>query len=420
MLLIFAVFLLACSNATQETALEVQSTELEPNDSLNSLKEDPLFCNESVQVGAEITDQYLTLLENKSIAVVGNQSSLIQEVHLVDSLVSLKVEVVKVFSPEHGFRGEADAGEKVVDGVDSKTGIPITSLYGKHKKPTPEDLEGIEVILFDLQDAGVRFYTYISTLTYVLEAAAENEVEVIILDRPNPNGHYVDGPTLKEGFDSFIGMHEIPVVHGMTVGEYGTMVNEEGWLEGGVRCNLKVVSVQGWDHTKYYEVPIKPSPNLPNAKSIYLYPSLCFFEGTVVSIGRGTDFPFQVAGHPDFEVDVLADLFSFTPKPNDGAKNPKLKNEICYGYDFQNLEEDFLRSDFKLNLSYLFEFYEALGLGKDFFLENNFIDLLYGSDALRKGMISGKTLDEIESSWESDITTFKKIRKKHLLYEDFE
>ena len=336
------------------------------------------------------------------------------------TLLSLEVQLVKVFSPEHGFRGDADAGEKVKDGKDPSSGLPVVSLYGKNKKPTKEQLDGVDVLIFDIQDVGARFYTYISTLHYVLEAAAENDKKVIILDRPNPNGHYVDGPVLKEGYSSFVGMHEVPVVHGMTVGEYGRMVVGEYWLSDSVHCDLKVIDCLGWDHTKFYELPIAPSPNLPNMKAVYWYPSLCFFEGTVVSVGRGTDIPFQCVGHPNFEVDVLEDLYSFKPEPNQGSKNPKLIGEMCYGYDLSRFEIKEIRDNRKLDLSYMIKFYTDLDTEKNYFLANGFIDLLSGSQDLRKAIMSGDSEDEIRATWVEDLDAFRKIRSKYLLYSDFE
>ena len=297
--------------------------------SSNLMAQNELFCNKNVTVGAESISDYIQDLENKKVAVVGNQSSLVNGVHLVDTLISLNIDVVKVFSPEHGFRGKADAGEKVKSGIDSKTGLSIISLYGSNKKPKAEQLKGVDVVLFDIQDVGARFYTYISTLHYVMEACAENNIKLIVLDRPNPNGHYVDGQVLNPKYKSFVGMHQVPVVHGMTIGEYAQMINGENWLKNEIKCDLKVVNVKGWDHTQFYKLPIKPSPNLPNMLSIYLYPSLCFFEGTVVSVGRGTSFPFQVVGHPKFGEAT----FNFTPKPTSGAKHTKLENEKCFGIE---------------------------------------------------------------------------------------
>lgn len=392
----------------------------EEDTTLVSETEKPLFCNDLIAVGAERSEEYLPLLYDKKIALVANQSSRKDTSHLVDFLLESDIDVIKVFSPEHGFRGEADAGEKVNSERDAKTGLPIVSLYGKHKKPTSNDLSNVDAIVFDLQDVGVRFYTYVSTMTYVMEAAAENGIQMIILDRPNPNGHYVDGPMLKEGYSSFIGMHQVPVVHGMTLGEYAQMLNGEGWLEAGLKCELTVITVANYTHKDFYEVPIKPSPNLPNAKSIYWYPSLCFFEGTKVSIGRGTETPFQIVGHPDYEVDVLDDLYSFKPMPNDGSKHPKLEGETCYGYDLSQIEIKELQEMDSLNLKYLFDFYGKLGAKKDFFLENNFIDLLYGSNELRLKMLEGVSLKEIRDSWQEELEQFRAIRSKYLLYEDFE
>ncbi|HFB99297.1 MAG TPA: DUF1343 domain-containing protein, partial [Phaeodactylibacter sp.] len=253
----------------------------------------------SLQVGAAQMESYLPMLKNKSVALLVNQTSMVGKTHLVDTLLKQNINVQKIFAPEHGFRGNADAGEHVKDGKDAKTGIPLVSLYGKNRKPSPAYLEGIDVVVFDVQDVGVRFYTYISTLSYVMEACAENNIDFMVLDRPNPNGHYVDGPVLKKGFESFIGLHHVPVVHGMTVGEYAKMVNGEGWLKNKIKCKLIVIPCKHYTHQTFYELPIKPSPNLPNIRSVYLYPSLGFFEGTQVSVGRGTTKQFQIYGHPD-------------------------------------------------------------------------------------------------------------------------
>ncbi|HET8753693.1 MAG TPA: DUF1343 domain-containing protein, partial [Salinimicrobium sp.] len=292
-----------------------------------------------IMVGANRTEEYLPLLENKNVGIVGNQSSLIflpvqedegqQHVHLVDSLISLDVNVVKVYAPEHGFRGTADAGEVIKDGVDIKTGVPILSLYGDNKKPSPEQLEGIDIMIFDIQDVGTRFYTYISTLHYVMEACAENNIPLLILDRPNPNGHYVDGPILEEEYKSFVGMHPIPVVHGMTIGEYAKMVNGEKFLNDGIAAELRVIEMKNYNHSRKYELPVKPSPNLPNAKAINLYPSLCFFEGTNVNAGRGTSKQFQVFGSPYLDQEIYD--YSYVPRPNEGSKHPKHNGVTCYG-----------------------------------------------------------------------------------------
>ena len=414
--LILATLIVGCGAGADDGETTTENNE-EPLDTIP--KEEPLYCNQDVVVGAARFEQYLPQLEGKKVALVGNQSSMVGEIHLVDTLISQNVNLVKVFSPEHGFRGDADAGEKVKDGIDPKSGLPVISLYGKNKKPKEGQLSDVDVILFDIQDVGARFYTYISTMTYVMEAAAENDKKVIVLDRPNPNGHYVDGPVLQPGYSSFVGMHEVPVVHGMSIGEYAQMVNGEGWLANGVKCDLEIVSCEGWDHTKFYELPIAPSPNLPNMTSVYLYPSLCFFEGTVVSIGRGTDIPFQCIGHPDFEVDVLEDLYSFKPAPNEGSSNPKLNGQTCYGYNLSEKDVKEIRGEAKLEINYLIEFYNKIG-SDDFFLSSGFINNLAGSKDLMNDVKARKSEVEIRASWEEDLKAFKEIRKKYLLYQDFE
>ena len=354
-------------------------------------------------LGAERTNIYLPLLKNKKIAVVGNQTSMIANTHLVDSLLSLKVNVVKVFSPEHGFRGKADAGAKIEDETDEKTGLPIISLYRKNKKTTVEKLKGIEVLLFDIQDVGARFYTYISTLHYVMEAAAENNIKVIILDRPNPNGHYIDGPIREKGFESFVGMHPIPIVHAMTIGEYAQMINGEKWIAR--QCDLTVIEMENYTHDMSYDLPIKPSPNLPNSRSINLYPSLCLFEGTNVSLGRGTEYPFQHFGAP-----YLKSNYSFTPKSGEGSKSPPHENKKCYGTDLR-FQDNYLE---EINLNWLIESYNNCPEKEKFF--NNFFDKLAGTDKLRLQIIEGKTVKEIKESWQEGLNEFKKIRNKYLLY----
>ncbi|MFK7773250.1 MAG: exo-beta-N-acetylmuramidase NamZ domain-containing protein [Saprospiraceae bacterium] len=369
----------------------------------------------SVQVGATQMGEYLSILKGKNVALLVNQTSTIGETHLVDTLLQKGISIKKIFAPEHGFRGEADAGEKVKDGKDAKTGIPLISLYGKNKKPSVEHLKGIDIVVFDIQDVGARFYTYISSMSYVMEACAENNIDFMVLDRPNPNGHFVDGPVLKKEYQSFVGLHQVPVVHGMTVGEYAQMVNTEGWLKGGVKCNLIVVKCENYDHKTFYELPIKPSPNLPNNRSIYLYPSLCFFEGTIVSAGRGTDKQFQIYGHPDFKQGD----FTFTPSPMPGAKYPKFDGEECNGYDLTKLDLEEFQEMGRLNLRYLMHFYKNFDNKKDFFLENKFFDTLAGSATLRWQIINGKSEEEIRKSWQEDLNDFKKIRVKYLLYDDF-
>lgn len=357
---------------------------------------------QNLRLGAERLDAYLPLIENKKVGVVGNQTSMIGNTHLVDSLLSLRIDVVKVFSPEHGFRGKADAGAKVENGTDSKTGLPIISLYGKNKKPYPEQLEGIDVLLFDIQDVGARFYTYISTLHYIMEAAGENNIKVIVLDRPNPNSYYVDGPIREKGFESFVGMHAIPIVHGMTIGEYAKMINGENWIA--VNCELTVIVIENYTRKMEYDLPIKPSPNLPNAKAINLYPSLCLFEGTTISIGRGTVYPFQHFGAPYLESD-----YSFTPKSGVGSKYPKHENKECFGTNLR-LEKPLTA----INLNWIIEAYKQCPEKEEFF--NNFFDKLAGTDKLRKQIIAEKTQKEIKESWQKGLEEFKEIREKHLIY----
>lgn len=379
--------------------------------------------SELILTGADQHEKYLPLLKNKTIAVVANQTSIVTLIqpkerisnvrkphqnvtHLVDFLKENDITIKKVFAPEHGFRGQADAGEVVKDGLDSKTGIPIISLYGKNKKPTENQLKGIDAIVFDIQDVGVRFYTYISTLHYVMEAAAENNIQLILLDRPNPNAHYIDGPVLEEKHKSFVGMHPVPIVYGMTIGEYGKMINGENWLSGEIQCELTVISLQNYHHQKSYTLPIKPSPNLPNAKSINLYPSLCLFEGTSVSVGRGTAMQFQIFGSPYLK---RTDFF-FTPEPNEGSKYPKHRGQKCYGKD--------LRKEAKLNrihLKWLQEAYSQTHTRGTFFIP--FFTNLAGTEKLQNQIEKGLSEKEIRDSWAMDLDKFKKIRAKYLLYD---
>lgn len=368
--------------------------------------------NDSIcfKTGADRPELYLPLLKNKKVAVVTNQTGLMSDgTHIVDYLVKNKIAVKSIFAPEHGFRGSADAGAHVKNGVDSKTGLPIISLYGNNKKPTAKQLAGIDVIVFDIQDVGVRFYTYISTLAYVMEAAAENGLDVIVLDRPNPHDGYVDGPVLKEGFQSFVGMHKVPVIYGLTIGEYGNMVNGEHWLNNGVAAKYKVIPMLGYHKSQRYSLHEKPSPNLPNDKSINLYPSLCFFEGTQVSVGRGTDTPFQVFGSPW----TRGFNYKFTPRPTAGASNPFLNGKTCYGKNLTEFPVD-LR---ELSLDWLVEAYKAYSNPKqDFFLRNLFFDKLAGTDELRKQIKAGKSAAEIKNSWQDDLVLFNKIRAKYIMY----
>lgn len=354
-------------------------------------------------LGANRIEQIISLTNEKSIAIVGNQTSMVNNTHLVDTLISLNQNIIAVFSPEHGFRGTGDAGTKIENEVDIKTGIPIISLYGENKKPKKKDLEDIDIIVFDIQDVGARFYTYISTLHYVLEACSEENITVIVLDRPNPNGHYVDGPVLEEKYKSFVGMHPIPTVHGMTIGEYAKMINGEKWIDK--KSNLTIIEMLNYDRNRIYELPVKPSPNLPNKKSINLYPSLCLFEGTNVSIGRGTEKPFQHFGSPFLK----HYSYTFQPKSGPGSKYPKHENKICYGKDLINTP--ILNS---INLEWLIETYNQSQNKEDFFI--GFFDKLAGTDKLRKQIISGKSSKEIKKSWKADLKEFKNVRKKYLLY----
>ena len=360
--------------------------------------------------GAQDTDNYLHLLEGKRVGVVANQTSLIGNTHLVDSLVSLGVNVKRIFTPEHGFRGAADAGAKVTDGKDSKTGIEIASLYGKTKKPTDEMLKDIDIMLFDLQDVGVRFYTYISTLSYVMEACAEHDIRVVVLDCPNPNGFYIDGPILKPENTSFVGMHPVPIVYGMTIGEYGKMVNGEGWLKNGVHCELTVVGVPGYDRNAIYELPVKPSPNLPNWESVYLYPSLCLFEGTIVSVGRGSDKPFQIFGHPALRGD-----YSFTPQSMEGASKPMFEGEKCRGLDLTEFAHDYANNPNQLQLGWLIDAYQQL-TEKNYLFFKKYFHLLAGDNLLMQQIENGKSAEGIRASWKSDLEAFKAIRNKYLIY----
>ncbi len=358
---------------------------------------------EQILTGAESIQEYGPRLLDKRVALVANKSSRIGNVHLVDSLRSYGVDLVKIFAPEHGFRSNADAGEHINNEIDEKTGIPIVSLYGKNKKPSPEILKGIDLVIYDIQDVGVRFYTYISTLHYLMEACAELDIPVLVLDRPNPNGDYVDGPVLDTAFKSFVGMHPVPVVYGMTVGEYAQMINGEGWLKGGIQCDLTIQPCKNYKRTMRYELPVKPSPNLPNYRSIRLYPSLCFFEGTTVSVGRGTAFPFQVFGAPYLKGD-----FSFIPKSGPGSKYPKHENKPCFGADLR--EGSTMQS---LNLDWLISAYKQQP--KDFF--NSFFEKLAGTNELRKQLENGLSVEEIRASWKEDLKRFIVLRSRYLVYE---
>ena len=370
-----------------------------------------------IETGAEQIADYLPLLQNKTVAIVGNQTSMIGNTHLVDSLITLGIKINNVFAPEHGFRGTADAGELVKDGIDVKTGLPIISLHGRSKrKPSVEVLNKIDVVVFDIQDVGARFYTYISTMHYVMEACADQGKLMVILDRPNPNGHYVDGPVLKPGNESFIGLHPVPIVHGMTIGEYAQMINGEKWLKNGVRCSLEIIKCKNYSHKEFYELPQKPSPNLPNMSSIYLYPSLCLFEGTNVSVGRGTAHPFQMFGSPYIDQTE----FSFIPVPYPGAKNPKNKGLTCYGYMLHEFGKEYFVENGKMYFDWIVKMYDLTKDKTQFFRKDGFFRLLTGDVNIRKMIEEGKTADEIWISFQKEVQQFKNIRSKYLLYDDFE
>ena len=360
--------------------------------------------------GASQIELYQDIIRGKAVAIVANQTSMVGQAHLVDLLYSIGINIKVIFSPEHGFRDLADAGEKVENGKDQNTGIPLISLYGSHLKPTAADLKGIDVVIFDIQDVGARFYTYISTLHYILESCAENHIKCLVLDRPNPNGFYFDGNILDTAYSSFVGMHPVPVVHGMTVGEYAMMVNGEGWLKEGVKCDLAVIKCRNWDHRTLYTLPVKPSPNLPNQTSVYLYPSICFFEGTSLSLGRGTSFPFQVFGSP-----LLPDRgFSFTPQSVPGAKNPPLLGIKCFGTDLRNAIKLKMVPKERLNIEWLINAYNDFPEKDKFFTK--YFELLAGGPSLREQIQKGMTAEQIRATWKEGLEKFSKIREKYLLY----
>jgi uncharacterized protein YbbC (DUF1343 family) len=368
-------------------------------------------------VGAAQLDAFLPMLAGKKVGMLVNHTSTIGNRHLVDVLLGNNVMIQSIFAPEHGFRGTADAGEHITDGKDPKTGIPLVSLYGKNRKPQAEQLAGLDWVIFDIQDVGTRFYTYISSMSYMMDACAEYGIQMLILDRPNPNGHYVDGPLVEIGHESyvpFVGLHPVPIVHGMTVGEYAQMVNGEGWLSEGRTCKLTVIPVKHYTHQTVYNLPIPPSPNLPNMRSIYLYPSLCFFEGTVASEGRGTDKQFQVYGHPDYP----AGDFTFTPVPSPGAKNPKLEGQECHGYDLTKRDPMAIHDEARIHLEYFIDFYRNFPDKKNLFLKNKYFDTLAGSKKLREQIEAGKSAEEIRAGWQEGLDAFKVIRAKYLLYPD--
>ena len=362
-----------------------------------------------IKTGAENTSEYINLISGKNIGIVANNGSIIKNgeknIHLVDSLTLLNINIKKVFAPEHGFRGNLDAGEKVYNQIDKKTKIEIISLYGKNKKPKPDDLKNIEILIFDLQDVGVRFFTYISTLHYVMEACAENNIKLIILDRPNPNSHYIDGPVLNPINKSFVGMHEVPIVYGMTIGEYAKMINGEGWLNNSINCELKVIPLKNYTHKSNYIIPLRPSPNLPNKKAVELYPSLCLLEPTVVSVGRGTEMQFQIYGNPKFP----KSKFKFIPRPNFGAKNPKHNSVMCYGEDLRRIKKEN-----NINIKWLIDSYNKYPDKKNFFLKG--FDKISGDSLLKYQIIAGWNDKKIRRTWSDKLEKFKIIRKKYLIY----
>ena len=390
------------------------------------------YSQQRIIPGAERMDVYVPLLKGKSVAVFANQTSMVQHTHLVDTLIKRGIKVVKIFGPEHGFRGDADAGEKVGNAIDKETGIEVISLFGKHNKPTAEDLKDVDVMIFDIQDVGTRFYTFISSLQYYIEAAFENSKPLLILDRPNPNGFYVDGPVLDPKFKSFVGMQPVPIVYGMTVGEYAFMIAGEKWLDeasnkkyfyylhakksADTPFHFLVIKCLHYGHNSKYILPVKPSPNLPSIQSIYWYPSTCFFEGTVLSEGRGTDKPFQLFGHPD----LPKNLISFTPESKEGAKYPKLKGQLCYGWDVSETPAYVLKNiDNKIQLKWIIQAYKLFPDKEKFFLKSYGFNRLAGNDILMQQIKDGVSENEIRKSWEPALSNFKKIRKKYLLYKDF-
>lgn len=401
---VFAISIFSCKADSQDTLANAQYVPV------SNLEESRIV------PGAERMSRYLPLIHNKKVGLTVNHSSRIGDAHLVDSLLKLDVNITRIFAPEHGFRGTADAGAHLEDQRDPDTGLEVVSLYGSKRKPQPGDLNGIEVMIFDIQDVGVRFYTFISTLHLVMQACAEQNIPVIVLDRPNPNGYYVDGPMLEIGYQSFVGMHPIPVAYGLTIGEMASMIAGEGWLGSGLKSNLTVVPCSNYDHTMTYELPVAPSPNLPNLRSVLLYPSLCFFEPTTVSIGRGTDKQFQVIGHPSAE---LGD-FVFTPEPKPGASKPKHEGVELAGQDLSSLSIQDIRQWKGLNLDWLVQAYHKSGEEAAFITSPGFFDKLAGSNKLRKQLLAGKTSEEIKASWQPELLTYLRVRNKYLLYRDFD
>ena len=395
-LIILSYLLLACSGTGP------QNTTSQKEEKKESIKEE-----KTVLTGADQVQNYLPLLKDKKVALVVNQTSVIGNTHIVDSLLKHKVNIIKILAPEHGFRGDADAGEDVANSIDKKTNLPLISIYGNNKKPTAEQLKDIDVVIFDIQDVGTRFFTYISTMHYVMEACAENNKEFIVLDRPNPNGEFIDGPVLQAENKSFIGMHPIPILHGLTVGELAQMINGQKWLDKGVQCKLTVIPNKNYSHSSRYSLKIKPSPNLPNDQSIRLYPTVCLFEGTPISVGRGTHYPFQVIGAPEAQYGE----FTFTPVSIPGmSKNPPHENKKCYGDDLRNAKIE------GLSLKLLIDYYNKSPKKESFFIP--FFDKLSGNKNLKEQIKKGMSEEDIKATWKKDLDGYREMRKKYTLYND--
>ncbi len=408
--------LISCVNGIKSSS--TQNPEIENSISAAYIAQDTSKTAKNIIVGANLTSLYIPILKNKNVAIVGNQTSVIFKdsvtnqnyIHLVDTLLSRDIKIKKVFAPEHGFRGKADAGELVSDGKDTKTGLPVISLYGKNKKPSKASLSNVDIVVFDIQDVGVRFYTYISTLHLVMQSCAENKIPILILDRPNPNAHYIDGPTLDPKHSSFLGMHPIPLVHGMTIGEYARMINGEGWLEKGLKCDLSVIEIKDYNHKASYHLPIRPSPNLPNDVAINLYPSLGLFEGTTINAGRGTEKQFQIFGSPDLPIEKYD--YTYTPQPNFGAKYPKHQGENCYGKDLTTTTTPLNR----IHLKWIINAYNSTNAKDTFFKTKSFTSHA-GTEKLQQQIQNGLSEDQIRETWQKDLDAFKAIRKKHLIYQ---
>jgi len=363
-----------------------------------------------IRCGAERTGLYYPHLRHKNIAVVANAASVVGKVNVVDTLLHRGLRVEKIFCPEHGFRFFSDAGQTIKNSVDSATKLPVISLYGKKRKPDPADLKDIDIVVFDLQDIGVRFYTYLSTLSYMMEACSQANIPLMVFDRPNPNGFYIDGPVMDSSLFSFVGLHPVPVVYGMTIGEYAKMINEEGWLKDRIICDLQVIPLENYTHQMQYELPGNPSPNLTDMNAVYLYPSLCLFEGTIISVGRGTRYPFEVYGHPAFK----GFSFEFTPQPVRGSSNPLYNGQLCRGLDLRDFYKTHPRLFGRLNLTWLIMAFKTLGSDPHFFTDS--FDRLAGTSVLRKQIIEGKNEQEIRQGWQEGLENFKVIRKKYLIY----